>query len=176
MSTLRRANHRDARSLSEIAEATFRTTFGAVNKAGHMDLHCRNNFGERIQTIEIADPGMITLLSEVEGILVGYAQLRWGKAPGCVPAKHPAEIQRLYVVEGWHGKGIAHEIMNACIDEAELRGSDAVWLGVWEHNPRAISFYRKSGFAAVGEHTFPLGGDPQRDIVMVRSIGTGRVG
>jgi len=44
-----------------------------------------------------------------------------------------------------------------------------VWLGVWEHNPRAIAFYRKWGFEAVGEHVFVVGTDPQRDLVMTRS-------
>lgn len=60
--------------------------------------------------------------------------------------------------------------MSACIEEVTQRRSDAVLLGVWERNPRAISFYKKFDFVAVGEHTFPLGGDPQRDIIMVRAI------
>jgi len=135
-----------------------------------MDVHCRSSYGEQIQAAEISDPGMITLLGEDEGRLIGYAQLRWGGAPGCVSAKSSSEIHRLYVVEGWHGKGIAQELMSACIDEIAQHGSDAVWLGVWERNPKAISFYRKAGFVEVGDHTFPLGGDPQRDIVMVRSV------
>jgi ribosomal protein S18 acetylase RimI-like enzyme len=41
---------------------------------------------------------------------------------------------------------------------------------VWERNPRAIAFYEKLGFAAVGEHEFRLGNDPQRDIVMARPV------
>jgi ribosomal protein S18 acetylase RimI-like enzyme len=45
-----------------------------------------------------------------------------------------------------------------------------VWLGVWEHNPRAIAFYKKYGFISVGEHPFPLGGDLQRDIVMAKPL------
>ncbi|MGT7612465.1 GNAT family N-acetyltransferase, partial [Escherichia coli] len=47
--------------------------------------------------------------------------------------------------------------------------SDPVWLGVWEYNPRAISFYRKLGFTEVGEHICQVGSDPQRDIIMKRS-------
>jgi ribosomal protein S18 acetylase RimI-like enzyme len=66
------------------------------------------------------------------------------------------------------GQGIAQELMHACIRELEQRGADAVWLGVWEHNPRAIAFYKKSGFVEVGNQVFPLGGDLQRDIVMAR--------
>lgn len=170
MPSIRKAHSRDAKKLSEVAEATFRATFDAMNAAEHMELHCRSSYGEKIQAAEISNPGMVTLLSEDEGRLVGYAQLRWGEAPGCISAKRPGEIQRLYVIEDWHGKGIAQELMRACIEEVEQRGSDAVWLGVWEHNPRAISFYKKFGFVSVGEHTFPLGGDPQRDIIMVRAV------
>jgi GNAT superfamily N-acetyltransferase len=170
MPSIRKAHIGDAKALSEIAEATFRATFGAVNTAEDMELHCRSSFGEPIQAAEISDPEMLTLVSEDEGRLIGYAQLRWRDAPDCVSAKRPAEIQRLYVVEGWHGKGVAQGLMQACIDEVEQRGSDALWLGVWERNPRAIAFYKKLGFVEVGNHTFALGGDPQRDIVMVRSV------
>ncbi|OOG56400.1 hypothetical protein B0E48_09605 [Rhodanobacter sp. C03] len=60
--------------------------------------------------------------------------------------------------------------MKACLDEIKQQGSDALWLDVWERNPRVISFYKKWGFVEAGDHTFSLGGDPQRDIVMVRAV------
>lgn len=167
---IRRANPSDAKALSELAEATFRATFGAMNTVEHMELHCQNSYSEQIQSAEISNPRMITLLSEDGNRMIGYAQMRWGSAPDCVSSTNPAEVQRLYVVQEWHGKGIAQALMNACIEEIKHRGSDAMWLGVWEHNPRAISFYKKSGFAQMGDHVFPLGGDPQRDIIMVRSL------
>jgi ribosomal protein S18 acetylase RimI-like enzyme len=61
--------------------------------------------------------------------------------------------------------------MGACLGEIAARGADVAWLGVWEHNPRAIAFYRKWGFVEVGEHTFPVGDDPQRDLVLCRPAG-----
>jgi ribosomal protein S18 acetylase RimI-like enzyme len=48
---------------------------------------------------------------------------------------------------------------------------DYVWLGVWEHNPRAIAFYRKFGFEVVGEHAFMLGQELQRDLIMTARVG-----
>ncbi len=170
MPSVRKARLGDAKNLAELAEVTFRATFDSMNTTKHMELHCRSSYAEQIQAAEILSSEIVTLLSEHEGNLVGYAQLRWGEAPACVSATCPMEIQRLYVVEDWHGQGVAQRLMNACIDEMKQHGSAAVWLGVWERNPRAISFYKKFGFVAVGEHTFPLGGDPQRDIVMVRTI------
>ncbi|KZC24258.1 GCN5 family acetyltransferase [Rhodanobacter thiooxydans] len=170
MPVIRTATPGDAAPLSRLAEATFRGTFGAANTSENMDRHCCTSYGEAIQSGEIADPRMLTLLCDGNEGLVGFAQLRWDGAPDCVAAASPGQIQRLYVADAWHGKGIAQNLMRACIREMEARGSDVIWLGVWEHNPRAIAFYRKCGFVEVGDHVFPLGNDPQRDIVMARSI------
>jgi ribosomal protein S18 acetylase RimI-like enzyme len=49
-------------------------------------------------------------------------------------------------------------------------GGRRLWLGVWERNPRAIAFYRKSGFSDAGTTTFQLGSDLQTDRVMVASL------
>lgn len=168
--TIRRACVHDARRLAAIAEQTFRDTFATANTPEDMELHCRESYGEAIQAGEIADPEKVTLLCEQDGKLVGFAQLRWGAPPSCVVAEAPGEIQRLYVAREFHGHGVAHELMQACIDAMTARRSDVVWLGVWERNPRAIAFYEKFGFRAVGEHVFPVGTDPQRDIVMARRM------
>lgn len=170
MPLIRKANASDAQKLSVLAEKTFRDTFGAVNTVEDMELHCQSNYSEAIQASEISNPNMITLLAEEAGRFVGFAQLCWGSAPKCVSGKSPGEIQRLYVINDWHGKGIAQELMQACIEQLKKCGSDVVWLGVWERNPKAITFYKKFGFVEVGDHVFLLGSDPQRDIVMARPV------
>lgn len=174
MPTIRKAHPGDARELSKVAEATFRATFAALNTSEHMELHCRTSYGERIQGAEISNPGRVSLLCEDGDELIGFVQLRWGEPPAFVAGKKPGEIQRLYVVAAWHGKGVAQLLMEAGIDELKKHGADAVWLGVWENNPKAIAFYKKMGFLVVGEHTFPLGGDPQRDVVMARTMAAER--
>ncbi|MBI2387002.1 MAG: GNAT family N-acetyltransferase [Elusimicrobia bacterium] len=171
MSTIRSAEPSDAGKLAALAERTFRDTFGGVNAIEDMNLHCKTSYGESIQAAEISNAEMVTLVCEEKGSLIAFAQLRWGKAPDCVSANRPGEIQRLYVLNAWHGKGIAKDLMAACMTQMEKRGSDVAWLGVWERNPRAISFYKKFKFVEVGDHIFSLGADPQRDIVMARPIG-----
>ncbi len=174
MLSLRRAQPGDARTLSILAERTFREAFAAVNTPEDMELHCRTTYGEDIQAAEIADPDKVTLLCEIDGAPVGYAQVRWGRTPTFVVARAPGEIQRIYVLAECHGKGVARELMDACLREIAARGCDVAWLGVWEHNPRAIAFYRKVGFVEVGEHRFLLGNDLQRDVVLARPLeGTG---
>lgn len=168
MPQIRFAIRADAQPLAVIAEQTFRDTFAAGNTAHDMDAHCRASYSEAIQAQEIANADLITLLCEEDGMLIGFAQLRWRHASLSVVATAPGEIQRLYVDRAWHGRGIAQLLMQAALDALAERGCDVVWLGVWERNPKAIAFYTKIGFVPVGAHTFTVGQDPQRDVIMAR--------
>ncbi len=101
---------------------------------------------------------------------MGYAMLRSGNALSDVTGNKPIELVRLYVSRESLGSGVGAALMEACIAEAKRRGYKTLWLGVWEHNRRALAFYRKWNFHEVGTHVFQLGNDPQTDILMQRSI------
>ena len=60
--------------------------------------------------------------------------------------------------------------MEASIDLARQKGKQWIWLGVWEHNHRAITFYEKMGFTIFDRHIFLLGQDVQYDWWMKRRI------
>lgn len=156
--------HQAAR-LAIFAELTFRETFGASNTPDDMRLHCEAHYGEAIQARELADPTMTTFIVEHDDALIACLQLRQhaGKP-------NELEIQRVYVDSAWHGAGIAPMLIRTALDTARRAGATHVWLGVWEHNPRAIAFYRKHGFVDSGEHTFMLGTDRQRDVIMSRPL------
>ena len=170
MCTARRAQSTDAARLATLAERTFRATFASSNAPHNMDAHCAKAYGEPIQASEIANPAIETFVCDYDCELVGYAQLRWGTAPTCVLASKAAEIQRIYVDQHWHGKGIAQELMAQMLAAAVRGDADRVWLGVWERNPRAMTFYQKFGFTKVGHHIFQLGEDPQRDWILCRDV------
>ncbi len=164
--TLRRATVADAAALAVLAERTFRDTFAGANSPQDMETHCAENFSMDIQRSELADPQRVTLLAEAGETAAGFAQLVLGNAARCLRCALPAELNRLYVLGEWHGRGVAQELMAAALAAAARAGCDQLWLGVWERNPKAIAFYRKFGFEVIGEHRFVLGRDPQRDLVM----------
>jgi ribosomal protein S18 acetylase RimI-like enzyme len=166
---IRRAYAGDAAALAALAEGTFRATFAPHNSDTNMALHCARTYGAAIQGAEIADATRTTIVADDDAALVGYAQLRHGSRTACVAARRPAEIQRIYVDAPWHGRGVAQALMDAMLMHARERGADRVWLGVWEHNPRARRFYAKLGFEVAGAHAFVLGDEVQRDLVMARS-------
>lgn len=167
---IRRADESDAGPLAILAERTFRATFTANNQAVDMDLHCEQSFGPEIQLRELQDSGVVTLVAEVEGKLVAFAQLRLTSSTESVNASRPCELYRIYLSSEWHGRGLAQQLMDEVLRAAVAAKCDCIWLGVWELNPRAIAFYQKFGFSVVGEHTFKLGEDPQIDLVMAAEL------
>ncbi len=168
---LRRAVAGDAPSLAVLAERTFRDAFGARNSPENMDLHCTSRFGPEIQAREIADRGLATTLAVESGRFAGFSQLRLAQAHPNVAARRPAELKRIYVEAGWQGKGVAQLLMHDALAIAASGGADCLWLGVWEHNPKAMAFYAKTGFEIVGSQAFMLGHERQRDLVMSLRIG-----
>ncbi len=77
---------------------------------------------------------------------------------------------RFYVAEPWHGSGLAGALIDECAAWTSGEGHDALWPCSWEENLRARRFYAKSGFHAVGNHPFVLGGVADNDIVITRPV------
>jgi ribosomal protein S18 acetylase RimI-like enzyme len=167
---IRRAEEDDALELSVLAERTFRTAFAESNTAENMQLHCQTAYGYALQLEEIRDSSRETWVAEAGASLVAYVQLRFDATSPMIAGERPVEIQRFYVDASHHGAGLAHRLMAHVVARAEAAASRVVWLGVWERNPRAITFYRKWGFDVVGEQIFTVGKDPQRDLVMRRDL------
>jgi len=184
--TLRPARPADAAALAALGERTFRDSFAAHNRPEDMDAYVGLAYGEALQASELADPEVAVLVAEsaAGGEMIGYAVVRAPAAgatkaaaaaegdevPPCVTGPAPVELARLYVERAWHGHGVGEALMRGVVDAARARGGRTLWLGVWEHNPRARAFYAKWGFREVGEHPFPLGADLQRDLLLARPI------
>jgi diamine N-acetyltransferase len=160
----------DAAVLAALAERTFRETYTAHNSAEDMASYVSAHFGTARQAAELRDAAVRTLLAHVDDHLAAYVQLRSGPAPECVPGAAPVEVVRFYVDRPWQGRGLADQLMDAAVDAARAADAGVLWLGVWERNPRAIAFYRRSGFVDVGTQIFVLGADRQRDRVLARLL------
>ena len=109
-------------------------------------------------------------MAEADGEPIGFARLRRGEVPDCVTGPGPLELQRIYVLRAWLGLKAGPALLQRCLEEARALGARTLWLGVWERNERALAFYRRHGFVEVGDHTFMVGTDPQRDVIMVRAL------
>lgn len=168
--TIRRATPADALLLATLAAQAFTDTFAADNTPEDMRAYLATAFGETIQRAELGDPRNTVYFAERGRDTIGYAMLREGAAPPGVGDTDAIEIARLYAFKQWIGSGVGAVLMQHCLADAASRGRRTIWLGVWEHNTRAIAFYRRWGFADVGAHSFQLGSDLQTDRIMARRV------
>ena len=169
---IRPATLADAEPLAALAERTFRDTFADDNAPGDMEAYVRDSFSlERVRA-ELADGANSFLLAFADGAErpSGYAKLRTGTTDPSVTGPDPVELERLYVDRGAIGRGAGAALMRAALEAARTLGYRTLWLGVWERNARAISFYERWEFETVGDHVFRLGSDNQTDLIMERWV------
>lgn len=161
----------DAATLAEFGRRAFGDAFGAYNTPADLEAFFTKTFSVELQTEEIRNPAQAMFVARDErGAIVGYALLKRTSIEASVAAERPAEVQRIYVDPSMQGRNVGARLMTACVEQSRAWGCDAVWLGVWERNPRAIAFYEKQGFRTIGTHDFWVGSDRQRDYVMLKPL------
>lgn len=169
--TVREATDADVALLASMGRQTFHDTYAAHVSPDDMAAFLRASFGPEEQAAELADPSTFFLIAQEGNTPVGYAKLQAGEPPIDGVASPAVELARIYLLPEWIGRGVGSTLMQAGLDEAERRGFEVMWLGVWEKNPRAIAFYRRWGFAEAGTKRFRLGAERHTDVVMQRQVG-----
>jgi len=160
------ADINDAVLLTELGITIFRATFAPQNRQEDMDKYVVDEMNATKIWNELSDAGNVFFIVWLNGTAIGYAKMRANKGTDAPASNNPIEIERFYVLHEYHGKKIGAALMTHCLATARNRSCDVVWLGVWEHNHKAIDFYKKWGFELYGSHVFRLGDDDQTDVLM----------
>jgi GNAT superfamily N-acetyltransferase len=163
---LSEADFADLAPLLDLAQTSFVQAFTEGNKPENVQAYLSQAFTSVQLEIEWRNPASTFLLASLEGKLVGYTKVNLAAAQTDVQDPESLEVARLYTLEEVWGKGVGQFLLDAALDFAKEKGKTFVWLGVWEHNARAIRFYEKNGFKNFGSHPFPFGDEIQNDWLM----------
>jgi len=167
---IRQAQPADAADIAALSRQTFYDTFAAFNTKEDMDKFMNESFSMDQLMAELDMPDNTFIAALLEDELVGYAKITESRNPPELGNTNAIEIGRIYAAQKAIGHGIGKALMEECLSLAVLKNKQLVWLGVWERNERAISFYKKFGFEKFGEHDFVLGNDVQTDWLMKKEI------
>lgn len=160
----------DISRLRAISIQTFRETFAGTNTAADMEQYLEQQLSEEQLLKEWHTAGATFYFAVLDGAVAGYLKLNTGAAQTEQKIPEALEIERIYVPASFQGKGIGALLMDKALQIAREAGLNKVWLGVWEHNRKAIDFYHRYGFVAFDQHIFRLGNDEQTDILMKISL------
>lgn len=156
----------DVNALLEIGRTTFTEAFGPANSPENLQKYLDSKFSPEALAEEVENPDSMFFFAEQDGQAIGYLKVNFGNAQTESMPEHTMEIERIYVLAKFYGKGVAKLLFDKAMSLAREKNSVTVWLGVWEENPRAIKFYEKNGFVEFDKHSFTLGNDVQTDILM----------
>ena len=163
---IRKATINDCESLLEIGKITFSETFASTNSEGNMKDYLAKNFSKANLTLEINNPLSEFYLAFLEERVIGFLKVNFGKAQTEIQDEKGIELERIYVLNEFHGKKIGQLLLDKALQIARNNKSQYLWLGVWENNFKALKFYEKNWFYVFDKHIFTLGTDEQTDLLM----------
>jgi ribosomal protein S18 acetylase RimI-like enzyme len=163
---IRKATLSDLETIQKISIQTFIETFAAVNKPENITNYIKDSLNTEQLTAELNNANSQFYVAYSNTEAVGYLKINFGDAQTETINKNALEVQRIYVLQTFHGKNIGQLLLDEVKKIAQRTVVDYIWLGVWEENHRALRFYTKNGFVVFDKHVFTLGNDEQTDLLM----------
>ena len=167
---IRKIAWNDVVQLQQICIQTFAETFSAMNSEEDMQKYLADSFSDEKLRTELRDENSAYYFALVNEKVAGYLKVNFGQSQNELKNENALEIERIYVLKAFQGKRVGQVLFEKAIEIALQKEVDFVWLGVWEHNAKAIRFYRKNGFEVFDRHVFMLGNDKQTDLMMKRQM------
>ena len=152
--------------LADIARRSFFEAYPQNTDHENMALYIKEAFAEREIKSQFQNEKSVFFLLKVKEVICGYAKLRWDRAPDELKAQSAVELERLYFLNEYKGRGLGSRLLQFCIDFSKKNKFEWMWLLVWDENISGIQFYEKKGFEIFGRKTFHFGNESSDDILM----------
>jgi ribosomal protein S18 acetylase RimI-like enzyme len=160
----------DLNDLQLMSKMTFYDTFSWGTSPENMSAYLETSLSEEKLTTELNEPESEFYFALFDSVRVGYLKLNFRQAQTELKEPNGMEIERIYILQEHQGKRIGGALLKKAIEIAVQNNMEYVWLGVWEKNSKAISFYQKHGFIEISAHAFMMGTEEQTDLMMKRSL------
>ena len=157
--TFRPAVPADALCLGVLSTQVFLDTYAKQGVTPALAREVLSQHSVAVYEALLSDPGVTVLVAECAGHLVGLSQAIARAGHALVPTTAASELRRLYVQEGFTGRGVGRDLLRHAEKAAAARGADMLWLTAWEGNARALQFYPRCGYEDLGGTVYSFGGD-----------------
>lgn len=167
---LKKASEKDLETLQQLGRETFYETFSKHNSEEEMQKYLSESFASEKLLKELGTADSWFFIAWEEGSPVGYLKVNSGRSQPELQDETSLEIERIYVKSSHQGKKVGQLLFDKALEIARQQSKKYIWLGVWEENKRAVSFYIKNGFTEFDKHIFRLGNDAQTDLMMKKTL------
>lgn len=153
---IRKAQIADAETLSSLAGTTFRSSHGHSADAVTISNYIQEHYAVESIIQELTSDSNSIYIAYWNQQAIAYSKIVWNKRNSKLKEQAICCLERIYVLEEFHGKLLGKKLFQFNIDLAKKKRQQGMWLNVWIENHRAIHFYRKIGFEVFGTYSFSL--------------------
>lgn len=154
MFTVRQAQLADLAIVREVGIASYVAHFGVLwHNQSEMEDFLAKDFSVAALTKTLQNNQVCWLLAYEEETPIGFARLNLD-SPLAVTATIGAELQKIYFLPGFAGRGYGERLYAEVQRRAIQNQQHNLWLDVLKHNVSAQRFYQRQGMAIVGENRF----------------------
>lgn len=170
MIAIKKVSLTDADALLAFSKRTFYESFAHLNDPANMRAYSDIAFMPQKIYDELINPNSEFYFAVIDTEIAGYIKINFADAQSDVKDVNALEVERIYVLSEHQGKKIGKQLLDFAINIGHKKQLSYVWLGVWEHNKKAINFYERSGFKHFSQHDFYLGSDKQVDLLFKKEL------
>ena len=174
---LRRATAADADAVCAFGRQAFCDTFAHLYSKADLDHYLNESYTPAVFAAYVRNSLMALFVAEdkVGDAILGYSLAGPVVVPHAEAWPADGELRKLYVAQAAKGTGIAQALLALCVEW--VRGGQCcasgpgherarTYLSVWSENRRALAFYRRAGFAVVGEYLYEVGEARDLELIM----------
>lgn len=167
---IKRCSSGDLETLQKISIETFTDTFKNQNSPEAMEAYLKRAFHPEQLKKECANRHSEFYFIYFNEEIAGYLKVNADDAQTEHMDKDSLEVERIYIRSPFHRLGLGKQLIEKAVEIAAEKNKRKLWLGVWEQNGNAISFYNKLNFVQTGTHSFYMGEEEQTDLILTRII------
>ena len=132
------ANLQNLKELTDIARRSFLEAYPQNTDHVNMDLYLKEAFTEKKLEDQFLNPNSVFFIMKKGNTNMAYAKLRWDRTPANLINTKAVELERLYFLDDFKGKGFGAQFLKFCFDFSLKNNFNWMWLLVWEENVSGI--------------------------------------
>ena len=167
---LRLAEATDAQCLSALATHVFFETYATSGIRPALVRETEAHFSVSAFHERLGDPRGRTVLAEVAGHLIAFAELSLGARHALLPPGPAAELTRLYVQSPFLRQRVGRQLLMRAEALASLEGPSTLWLTAWVGNKRALAFYASQGYEQLGSTEYAFEGEAFENRLFAKAL------
>lgn len=163
------ARTKDSELLSVLFKTIYIETYGTEGVTYEFANFIEQQFSKKKIEADIRSKNNDLWIARFKDNPVGVIQLEYNKSCPILDFVSP-EINKLYVLRNFYGKGIGKRLMQLAEDRIAQMGENKVWLWVLKSNTRANDFYKQQGFKNIGVADFQMEVNSYTNNVMLKNL------